>query len=153
MKRILSIPAYMWAIMSALILPITFVGGDFFAKQLATLPFMKVHPIYAGGDSLKTVRHDSVYITINRPVFDGLLRESRTGFVQLKLDADGKLPHTVSTLVDYNGDGRNDLRLFVNTLSGETAIKPLSPEVLGLNVSSKVKDYWIVRVSLNNPSK
>jgi len=151
MKKILIFPSYLWAIVCVILIPATFMGNDFFARQLATMPFMKVNPIYTGGDSLRSYRQDSLKITVNKPVFEALVGTSRKGFVQVKYA--GNLPENLQGAIDYDNDGKSDFSLCINTLTGKTEMKPLSKFVLGLDVSSRVKDCWVVRVKLLNKNK
>ena len=151
MKKLISIPAYIWAVVCLLLIPIAFVGNDFFAGKLATLPFMKVSPVFTGGDSIRSYQQDSMLITINKPVFAALFGTSRKGFVQVKFS--GGLPEKIQSKIDYDNDSNPDFYLQVNTVNGETKLETLSKNVTDLQVSSKVKNYWIVRVNLLNPQK
>jgi hypothetical protein len=153
MKKLLAIPAYIWAIACALLLPITFMGNDFFAQKLSLLPFMKVNPKYTGGTAARHYTQGGLTTTINKPVFAALVGQSAKGFVQVTFSGAKPLPGTIGSTIDYNNDGKPDFRLRVNTLSGDTQLSPLSTEVLALNVSSKVKDYWVVRVDIRNLDK
>lgn len=127
------------------------MGNDSFAKKLATLPFMKVNPVYTGGDSLFSYQQDSITITVNKPVFAALIGTSNEGYVQVKYT--GKLPENIQSSIDYNQDGQADFDLNINTLNGETKLNALTSGVKELQVSSKVKDYWVVRVNLSNEEK
>lgn len=153
MKKLLTIPAYTWAIVCALLLPITFIGNDFFAQKLAHLPFMKVNPKYTGGDVNRSYTKDGITTTIYKPVFTALIGQSSKGFVQVKYSAAKQLPAIIHSTVDYNNDAKPDLTLSINTTTGDTKLTSLSKDVLKVNVSSKVKDYWIVRVAMLNPDK
>ena len=146
MKKLLSVPAYLWAFVCVLLIPITFMGNESFARKMAKLPFMKVHPVYTGGDSLFSYQQDSMLITINKPVFAALIGTSNKGFAQVKIS--GNLPKTIKSNIDYNRDGQADFNFNIDTRDGKTQIEPLSEEVKGLQVSSKVKDYWVIRVNL-----
>ena len=151
MKKLSSIPSYIWAIFCMFLIPITFMGNDSFAKKIATLPFMKVNPVYTGGDSLFSYQQDSIVITVNKPVFAALTGTSNNGYVQVKYT--GKLPENIQSRIDYNQDGHADFDLNINTLNGETKLNALTAGVKELQVSSKVKDYWVVRVNLSNGEK
>jgi hypothetical protein len=151
MKRLLSIPAYIWAIICMFLIPITFMGNNFFAQKLSTLPFMKVNPVYTGGDSIRSYQQDSLLITINKPVFESLIGTSRKGFVQVRFS--GELPGIINSTIDYDNDNKPDFSLKINTVTGDTKLETLSENVTALDVSSKVKDYWITRVRILNPDK
>jgi hypothetical protein len=127
------------------------MGNNFFAQKLSTLSFMKVNPIYTGGDSIRSYQQDSLLITINKPVFESLIGTSRKGFVQVRFS--GELPGLINSTIDYNNDSKPDFSLNINTLTGDTKLEPISENVIALDVSSKVKDYWITRVRILNPDK
>lgn len=136
-----------------LLIPITFVGNDYFARQFARLPFMKVNPIYTGGDIARSYVQDDMTITINKPVFESLVGSSSKGFVQVKFSGVKQLPTLIHQAIDYNDDGEPDFNLDINTLTGDTKFESLSEYVSALNVSSKVKNDWVVRVIVLNPNK
>lgn len=151
MKSLKSIPAYIWAVFCMFLIPVTFMGNAYFARELATLPFMKVSPVYTGGDSIRSYKHDGMTVTINKPVFESLIGKSRKGFVQIKFS--GKLPSIIKSTIDYNNDGIVDFSLTINTLTNDTKLTALSKNVSRLVVSSKVKSYWIVRVGVLNSTE
>jgi len=148
MKRLISIPAYLWAIVCLFLIPVTFIGNGYFATKFATLPFMKINPIYTGGDSIRSYKQDSATVTIFKPVFESLIGTSKKGFVQVKFS--GKLPDLLKSSIDYDMDSRADFRLEINTLNGDTKLLPYSKWVTKLEISSRVKNYWIVRVNVLN---
>jgi hypothetical protein len=153
MKKLVIIPAYIWAFICMLILPVTFIGNDYFAQKMSLLPFMKVNPIYTGGDIYRSYKQDSITITINKPVFEALIGSSSKGFVQVKFSGVKKLPAFIRSTIDYNNDNKPDFNLDINTLTGNTKMEALSKQVSELEVSSRVNDYWIVRVKVWNPKK
>ena len=148
MKKLLSIPAYLWAILCMLLIPVTFMGSSGFAKELAKLPFMKIHPAFSGGDEDLSYISDSLTITINKPVFPALFGEGKNGFVQVKFSGKQPLPPMIRDTIDYNKDGSADFTLEINTSSGETSVHSLSEKVQTTFISAKVKEDWIIRVDL-----
>ena len=114
---------------------------------------MKINPIYAGGDSIRSYVQDSLNVTINKPVFEALIGFSTKGFVQVRFTGVKQLPETINSTIDYDNDNNPDFRLNINTMTGATKLDVLTSQVLALDVSAKVKDYWIVRVKVLNPDK
>lgn len=112
---------------------------------------MKVNPIYSGGDIDRSYQQDSITVTINKPVFAALIGTSSKGFVQVTFS--GKLPETINSAIDYNCDNQPDFNVTINTATNSTKFEALSENVTGLNVSSRVKDCWIVRANVLNPDK
>lgn len=139
---------YIWAIICVLLIPITFMGNMYFSKQMVKLPFMKVNPVFTGGDINKTIEENGLIITIYKPVFEALIGESNNGFVQIKFSSNDKLPEKIDMKIDYNNDGRDDFRLIINTHTGATGIEAFNEHVKDIKVSSRVKTDWIVRVNL-----
>jgi len=147
MKRLLSIPAYLWAFICLLLVPITFIQNGAFARQLAKLPFMKVHPVYSGGELNRKYEEDSLFIAVNQPVKAALFNDSKQ-MVQVTFSTKGQLPEWIDQTIDYNFDGKPDFSVNIHTKDGKTTLAPLDPTVKSLWASSKVKDVWIVRVNL-----
>ena len=152
-KNPLTIPAYIWAIICMLLIPVTFIGNNYFAQKFAHLPFMKVNPKFTGGDIARSYEKDSLNITIYKPVFESLIGTSTNGFVQVKFSGAKQLPSLIHSVIDYDGDGKPDFDLNINTLTNDTKFESFSKYVTKIDVSSKVKDYWIVRVKILNPKK
>jgi hypothetical protein len=153
MKKLLSIPAYLWAIACLLLIPITFIGNDSLASQLAKLPFMKVNPLYSGGEISDSINAPELNIYIYKPVFEAFIGESKEGFVQIRFSSAGNLPDIISKSIDYDKDGINDFDVNIDTRNGETQLKHFNPLVTEMEISSKVKEDWIIRVGLKNPSR
>lgn len=150
MKKLLTIPAYIWAVVCMLLVPVTFIGNNYFAHEMARLPFMKVNSKFTGGDVAKSYVQDSLNITVNNPVFASLFGLSKEGFVQVRFSGLRTLPESIDCTIDYDADNKPDFRLNINTLTADTKIEPLSPYVSKVMVSSKVKNDWIVRVKILN---
>lgn len=147
MRKILAIPAYLWAVACFLLIPVTFVRNDAFAEQLATLSFMKVHPIYSGGELSRTYEADSLLISVNKPVAAVLLG-NRKQMVQVSFSKRGQLPGMIDQTIDYDLDGNPDFRVIINTSNGETNLAPIDPTVKSLWLSSRLKEDWVIRVNL-----
>jgi hypothetical protein len=153
MKKPMIVPAYLWAAICVLLIPVTFIGNDGLARQMARLPFMKINPVYSGGELQRTIEKEGLIIAINNPVFVALIGESRRGFVQIRFAGRPQLPAAIQEAIDYNGDSTPDFHVDINTVSGVTTLDPLSKDVLSLNASSRVNEDWVIRVNLHNPKK
>jgi len=129
------------------------MGNPFLAKKLATLPFMKVNPVFSGGDITRSYSQDSLVITVYKPVFESLIGSSNHGFVQVKLAGVNQLPQIIHCTIDYDADSKADFCLNINTASNETKLESLNPLVTAINVSSRVKNYWVVRVNLEKNTR
>ena len=154
MKKVISILAYTWAFSATFLMLYIFMGSNALATSLINLTSMKIDPIYTGGDVKETLREDGLNYQIHKPVFSALFGESKEGYVQVKITSDTKLPESIVKEIDYNGDGLNDFSLNIHTPTSETRFESLQPDnPMHLNVSARVKDYWMVRVALKNPKK
>jgi hypothetical protein len=153
MKKLLTILAYSWAVICLLLIPVTFIGNNAFANMLAKFSFMKVNARYTGGDVDHSITKKDYKIEVNKPVFNALIGESTTGFVQVKWIPDKEMPPVINDTIDFDRNGSPDFSVIINTKSGKTEFKAFNKSVIGLNVSSKVKENWLVRVDLKNPKK
>jgi hypothetical protein len=151
MKKILTIIAYSWAVLCLILIPVTFIGNGAFANILAKMSFMKVNARFSGGDLDHVVSKPDYKIEINKPVFTALIGESSQGFVQVKW-VGKELPLAIRDTIDFDNNGKADFIVNIDTHNGKTEFKVLDKNVLGLQVSSKVKDSWLIRVNLKNPS-
>jgi hypothetical protein len=148
MKKFLTIPAYFWAVICMLLIPVTFIGSSNFAKNLAKLPFMKVHPAFTGGETDRTYVSDSLTVTVNKPVFPALFGEGKRGFVQVRFSGKVPLPAVIEETIDFDNDNSSDFSLKISTKTGETTLQPLNGKVRNSFVSTRVKEDWVVRVDL-----
>jgi hypothetical protein len=147
MKKIRSLPAYCWAAICFLLIPVTFIKNDTLAMKMAELPFMKVHPIYSGGELNREYKKDSLIIRVNKPV-DATLFGGGNQVVQVTFSRKGQLPGLIDQTIDYNFDNHPDFKVTINTISGETNLIPIDKTVESLWLSSKVKEDWVIRVNL-----
>lgn len=148
MKKILSLPGYVWALACFLLIPVTFIKNDFLAEKLSHLSFMKVHPRFSGGEINRSYLSDGLHITVNKPVYGGIRQRGKHGFVQVRFSAIRTLPDTIFQAIDYDVDGIDDFRVTMVPKTGSTELVSLSASVINLAVSTPVKDDWVVRVNL-----
>ena len=148
MKKILSVPTYIWAFACLLIIPVIFIKNDTLAEQLAKVPFMKVHPVYSGGVLNQAYDKDGLTIAVNKPVDATAFGHGRKEIVQVTFAAQGRLPDRIEQEIDYNFDNSPDFSITINTNNGATTLVPINPTVRSVWASSKVKDNWVVRINL-----
>jgi hypothetical protein len=148
MRKILIIPAYIWAFACFILIPVTFIKNDILAQQMARLSFMKIHPRYSGGKEKSSSLVNGLNITIYEPVYNGLTGGGTDGFVQVKFSGIQKLSALIHETIDYNFDNTPDFEVSINTSDGATELKSLNSNVKSLAVSSKVKEDWLIRVNI-----
>ena len=83
MKTVKMILGITWALAALLIVLATFFGNDLFSRKLVATTGITVSPWFSGGPVIKTVDRDGYTILIHRPVFDALIGERKSGFVQV----------------------------------------------------------------------
>ena len=149
MKRIRKFLVYVWALMAVPILLATFIGNNVWARKLVNSTGLKVSPIYTGGEVAQTIKHEGYETLIHQPVFDGLLCERKNGFVQIGWKAgENKLPELIDEAIDFDGDGKNDFRIRLNTTTNTGRLDGYSSGVVSLGDVLVLKNERIVRVSL-----
>jgi len=147
--KIRSYLAYSWAILAAPIVLATFMGNEPLSKKLVEVTGLHVHPIYTGGEVAKTIDHGTYQTLLHRPVFDGLVGETDTGFVQIHWQAkDANLPASIDEQIDFDADGTNDLRVRLNTATQGINAEISDARVVSVDHAIVVPNGRIVRVNL-----
>lgn len=146
MKTIRSILGYSWAVLAFLVMLILFPSLDSLSEQVAKLPFMKINPIYQGGEKDREISKGDYVITVNKPVFESLIGTPDKGFVQVKWE--GKIPEAFSDTIDYNNDQVPDLVIDFKDSSTKPSLRALSKNIIGLNNYARTEKGWIVRMDM-----
>jgi hypothetical protein len=146
MKKIKIIAGITWAFLSLILIIVLFPGLTGFSASVSKLPFMKIHPRYAGGEVEKQIVTQSCTLDVRKPVFKGLISDRKTGFVQL--DWRGTVPAEIKDTIDYDFDGNPDFCIQVDTKTSKTEMYPINKKVKGLGISTPTSFGWAVRVSL-----
>ena len=153
MRIVKKIIGYSLAFLAIPLVLATFIGMDFWGSRLAATTGVQVSPWYTGNDVSHTVNHGSYELRVHRPVFDGLLRESREGFVQIDWAPLESVPATVDEEIDWNADGVSDFSVSMDTRNKTAKLTPHTPDVTGLEGPFKLKAGYSVRVGLLNPGR
>ncbi len=148
MARLKKIFGYSIAWLGVPLVMATFIGMNFWAGQLVSATGVKVSPWFVGGEVVHIIAHDHYQTQLHRPVFDGLLWDSKEGFVQVDWRPFNALPRRIEEDIDYDQDGRNDFRVTIDVPSLQAQIQPLSPTVLGLEGVFHLEDSVAARVRL-----
>ncbi len=150
MKKLKAFIGYFWAVLCILIIMMTFMNNTGFAKMLAAFPFMKINPVYTGGEIAQEIDHDNYKTQIHEPVFEALIGESSTGFVQVVWTSEDNLPDIIDEKIDFDNNGIDDFQITVNTTTAETSLIKLNENVISLSISSNLKNNWAVRINIKN---
>ena len=149
-QRAISGFAYLCGGCTVVAVLLIFVGLGKWSEQLSHLPFMKIHPRYAGGEIAEMIDEGQLQWTIHHPIFDGLIRPRKQGFVQVDLRCSGEIPNVVEKAIDYNRDGDEDFLIRIQTIERQVPeIVSYSDKVKGLDQWARTDDGWIVRIGIH----
>ncbi|HKK41928.1 MAG TPA: hypothetical protein VJ963_05935 [Bacteroidales bacterium] len=148
MKKIRKLAGITWAFAGLLLIVILFPGLTGLSGLLAEAPFMKIHPRYSGGEKAYEIVRDHYTLEIRKPVFMGLVKDRKEGFVQL--DWRGQIPGVINDTIDYDRDGVSDFSISVDTASNDTVLRSYNEKVESTGISTRTSYGWAVRVNLKN---
>lgn len=148
MKKWKTILGYTWAALAIIIAPITYIGGSAISRALASATGVIVSPRYSGGEIVQTINHGTYTTAVHRPVFDALIGQTKTGFIQVNWLPAAGLPPVVTETVDCNGDGKADFTIVLNTKTGEAVLTDKAAIVLSLEKTYHLRDGWAARINL-----
>ncbi|MDD3169076.1 MAG: hypothetical protein PHC91_06385 [Eubacteriales bacterium] len=124
---------YTWAVMGIPIMLVLIMGMDFWMNIFFIDSGVKYSERITGGE-VKTVRDYGDYSAqIHEPVFEGLFKDTKSGFVQLDWISEKALPGRITEEVDYDGDGSVDFKLELNTAENTAQLFPYNSEVKALS--------------------
>jgi hypothetical protein len=146
MKKVKIIAGISWAFLCLILILILFPALNSFSGSVSRLPFMKINPRYSGGEVVSQKVADRCTLDVRRPVFNGLLKERTSGFIQL--DWRGYVPEIINDSIDYNGDGNKDFCILVNRKEFKTNLESFNPKVKGVVISTPTSYGWSVRIGL-----
>ncbi|HWP97588.1 MAG TPA: hypothetical protein VN426_12150 [Syntrophomonadaceae bacterium] len=153
MSKLRAIIGYTLAALAVPLVLAVFMGQSFWMKELVAATGVKVSPWLTGGDVIRTISHDEYQISIHEQVFQGLLSEKKEGLVQVDWKPAKNLPDRIDEDIDYDGDGKNDFHIALDTKSNQAYVQSLQTGVIGLEKSYVLKDGQAVRVRIKNPRK
>jgi hypothetical protein len=146
MKKIKIIAGITWAFICLILIIILFPGLNSFSASAAKLPFMKINPNYTGGEVGQQIVAEGCTLDIRKPVFDGLFKERKKGFVQL--DWRGNIGDEINDTIDYDLDNRPDFYILIDRKQSKTVLNPINNKVRGVSISTPTSYGWAVRVNL-----
>jgi len=146
MKKLKMVAGIIWAFAGLILILILFPGLTGFSESLAQMSFMRINPNYSGGEVAFSEIEPACTLVVRKPVFDGLIKERKHGFVQV--DWRGQIPAKINDTIDYDRDDNPDFIITVNSVSSDTEIQSLSRQVKDINVSTPTSYGWAVRVNI-----
>jgi hypothetical protein len=148
MDRFKSILGYTVAGLAFFVVVATFVGNVYFSSRLVSATGIKVSPRFTGGEVINTVDHNTYITLIHRPVFDGIIRERRNGFIQINWERRNGWPQAIKEKIDYNGDNIEDFFINIETMTGKAALTVYNPSVVGIEQTYVLKSGCAARILL-----
>ena len=148
MNKIKSFLGYFWAALGIPIVLVMLLGSNAWVNLIAASG-LEVSPWFTGGDVIHTAHGEGWMTEIHEPVFQALIGERKTGFVQVNWKPLNGALTIVDEDVDYNADGQPDFHIRWDVHNAEPELTALQPAVLGLDSFYRFKDdSAAVRVSL-----
>jgi len=146
MKKVKIIAGICWAFAGLILIVILFPGLNGFSSSVSKLPFMKLNPRFTGGDVSRQIITEKCTLDIRKPVFNGFLKESNSGFVQM--DWRGSVPEMIKDSIDYDNDGKKDFCISVNRIESKSGLEVFNSKVKTILISTPVSYGWAARVGL-----
>ena len=115
-------------ILGAVLIPLLFI--NVFTRGVAATG-VQINPVYSGGDVLRTIDRGGYRIVVHRLVPRAAPLQRGDSFVQFDWTPVAALPAHVSEEIDFDGDGRADLRAAFDV--DRNPAKPLRVDVTPLN--------------------
>ena len=90
--------------------------------------------------------HENCTLTVKKPVFNGFLKEKKTGFVQLEWK--GTVPSVIRDSIDYDLDEIKDFSILIDRINNKSEIDIFNNKVTGIVISTRTSYGWAMRVGL-----
>lgn len=135
---------------ATIIVLVTFLANEQLALVFTRLTGIAVSPHYTGGEVVRTVQHGTYKTLIHRPVFDGLISDRSTGFIQVVWKGGGPFPPVIEERLDINGDNIVDAIVTFDTKTNTGYVSAKDPSVTGIDRTYRLEDGFAVRIALRN---
>jgi len=150
MRRMRAGMGFTWALCMPLVVVAIFFGLQQWSDLFAELPFMKIHPRHSGGEVVQGIFADGVRYELHRPVFDGLIADRDSGFMQIDVIPTG-VRKSVDHSFDWNWDGISDFQIRIG--SRDDAVpesESYSSQCGPIETFAKTENGWILRIRMTN---
>jgi hypothetical protein len=114
MRKLKNAAAYVWAAAAFAIVAAVFPLREGLAVKIAETGVV-ISPVFSGGPVARVMEHGAYRAFVHRPVFDALIGERNTGFIQVDWGPVGSLPAVLEEKVDFDNDGKTDFTLILDT--------------------------------------
>jgi len=153
MTRLKAILGTLWAVAALPLVVLLFLGFGRWPGVLVAATGLEVSPRWTGGEVTASIPRDAFTMRVHRPVFDALIGERSTGFVQVDLVPwEGTaLPAQVEETVTPAANPALAFRLHLDTSTRAATLEPVGAAVIGLRGVYQLDRGMAVRVDLRNP--
>ncbi len=149
MNRLTKVTGYTLAALMVPLVLASLMGMDFWGHKLVSITGISISPWYTGSEVVRKIDHGKYETRIHRPVFDGLLWQTRQGFVQVDWAPLQSIPSSIDEAVDCDGDGIMDFRVELDVPANTARVTPLNKRSATLEGIYQLKDAHSVRVTLH----
>jgi hypothetical protein len=146
MRKLKITAGIIWALAGLILIIILFPGLGGFSTAFSKLPFMKINPRFSGGEVAFMTVSPGCTLVVHKPVFNGLISERKTGFIQV--DWRGIIPEKLTDTIDFNSDSLPDFGIRVDTRKNRSEIFPLNAQVGNIEISTGTSYGWTIRTGL-----
>ncbi len=143
-----SIAGYAMGVAAVLVVLVTFVANDELAAAFMKLTRITVSPRYTGGDVVKIINRGPYRTFIHRPVFDGLISDRKTGFLQIDWKGEGPFPDTIEESLDIGRDNVVDTIVRFDTKTLNCTLPAKDPSVIGVDRTYRLDNGFAIRLGL-----
>lgn len=151
MTYIKSALGYLIAFLSIILAIATFASDGIIGKIIVKRGNLVVAPNISGGNIIKTIHNNGYRVDIHEPVFLGLFKPKKKGFIQIDFFKDKNVPTFISEDIDFDEDNEIDFSILYNASTNHAEIKSYHPNVSTRFMGIKRKSAYTVRIDLTNP--
>lgn len=151
MKSVKSAIGYLFAILSVAFAIATYASDGIIGKAIVKHGNLAVSPNMYGGDIIKTMYRGGKRVVIHEPVFQGLFKPEKKGFIQVDFIQDNNDPGLIREDIDFDNNNTIDFQIVYNEETSHAEVKPYHPNISNQFTAIKRKSAYTVRISLSNP--
>lgn len=148
MRKLKSVAGWSWAVLCIILVLWGFMGWEKIARALVRATGLSVSPVYSGGEIVLAEDRAGYKTFIHRPVFDGLLKKRRTGFIQVDFVQTTSFPLEIRQSVSYDEDGPRSFGIILTTNPLHAGIVSAGPQVHDVNRLAAEGGKIMLRVRL-----
>lgn len=138
------------AFLSIIIAVGTLTMGGMAGRAFVQWANLVVSPNMDGGKIIKTLHNDGYRVAVHAPVFQGLFKPKKEGFIQVDFFKDKDVPDLIREMIDFDEDNRIDFTITYHTDTNKVELESHHPDVSTRFLGIKRKSGYTVRIDLTN---